>query len=139
LYTINDIIKNVYLYYRSRNSSVGIVTGYVLDCLGSFPGGDETFCLFHSVHAGSGAHSVSYPMGTGDSFPGDKAAGHEADHSPPSSVEFKNGGAMPPLPHTSSWHSAWSIKHRDNFTFLFFFLYGAAAHIGPWPPLYEVP
>jgi hypothetical protein len=23
--------------------------------------------------------------------------------------------------------------------FFFFFLYGAAAHIGPWPPLYEVP
>jgi hypothetical protein len=21
----------------------------------------------------------------------------------------------------------------------FFFLYGAAAHVGPWPPLYEVP
>jgi hypothetical protein len=22
---------------------------------------------------------------------------------------------------------------------LFFFLYGASAHVGPWPPLYEVP
>jgi hypothetical protein len=25
------------------------------------------------------------------------------------------------------------------FFFFFFFLYGAPAHIGPWPPLYEVP
>jgi hypothetical protein len=22
-----------------------------------------------------------------------------------------------PLPHTSSWHGAWLIEHRDNFTF----------------------
>jgi hypothetical protein len=26
-----------------------------------------------------------------------------ADHSPPSSAEVKNGGAIPPLPHKSSW------------------------------------
>jgi hypothetical protein len=29
----------------------------------------------HVVHTGSGAHPVSYPMGTGGSFPGGKAAG----------------------------------------------------------------
>jgi hypothetical protein len=27
----------------------------------------------------------------------------EADHSPPYSAKIKNGGAIPPLPHTSSW------------------------------------
>jgi hypothetical protein len=27
----------------------------------------------------------------------------------------------------------------DQLSDFFFFLYGAAAHIGPWPPLYEVP
>jgi hypothetical protein len=32
-----------------------------------------------------------------------KGAGHEADHPLPSSAEIKNGGAVPPLPHTSSW------------------------------------
>jgi hypothetical protein len=32
--------------------------------------------------------------------------GREADHSPPTSAEFKNGGAIPPLPYMSSWHSA---------------------------------
>jgi hypothetical protein len=31
--------------------------------------------LLHSVQADSGAHPASYPMGTGGSFPGDKAAG----------------------------------------------------------------
>jgi hypothetical protein len=28
-------------------------------------------------------------------------------------------------------------EYKD--VFFLFFLYGAAAHIGPWPPLYEVP
>jgi hypothetical protein len=45
--------------------------------------------------------------------------GHEADYSPPSSAEVKNGGAIPPLPHASSL-STWInslIKYRDNFTF----------------------
>jgi hypothetical protein len=27
-----------------------------------------------------------------------------------------------PLPHTSSWHSAELVKHRDNFAFTFFLL-----------------
>jgi hypothetical protein len=30
----------------------------------------------------------------------------EADYSPPSSVEVKNGEAIPLLPHTSSWRGA---------------------------------
>jgi hypothetical protein len=29
-----------------------------------------------------------------------------ADHSPPTSAEVKKGGAIPPLPHMSSWDSA---------------------------------
>jgi hypothetical protein len=28
----------------------------------------------------------------------------EADHSPPSNVKVKNGGAILPLPHTPLWH-----------------------------------
>jgi hypothetical protein len=50
-------------------------------------------------------------------LPGVKWPVHEADHSPPSSAEAKNGGAIPQLWHTSSWHSVKLIKHRDNFTF----------------------
>jgi hypothetical protein len=26
-------------------------------------------------------------------------------------------GSIPPLPHTPWWHSAWLVKHKDNFTF----------------------
>jgi hypothetical protein len=32
-----------------------------------------------------------------------KRQGHEADHSLPPSAEVKNGGAILPLPHVSSW------------------------------------
>jgi hypothetical protein len=52
--------------------------------------------------------------------PGLKKPGCEADHSPPSSAEVKNGGAIPPLPCMTSWHSAYLIKHRDNCIFLTF-------------------
>jgi hypothetical protein len=54
----------------------------------------------------SGAHPASYPMGTGGFSPGVKRPGREADHSLPSIAEVKNDGAIPPLPHMSSWHSA---------------------------------
>jgi hypothetical protein len=37
---------------------------------------------------------------------GVKRLGSEADHPPPSYAEVKNGEAIPPLPHMSSWHSA---------------------------------
>jgi hypothetical protein len=33
------------------------------------------FSLLHSIQTGSGARTASYPMGNGDSFPVDKAAG----------------------------------------------------------------
>jgi hypothetical protein len=43
--------------------------------------------------------------------------GREAGHSPPFCAEVRNGEAIPPLPHNSSWHSAELIKHRENFVF----------------------
>jgi hypothetical protein len=39
------------------------------------PAGTGNFSLHYRVQTGSGAHLTSYPMGTRDSFPGDKAAG----------------------------------------------------------------
>jgi hypothetical protein len=66
------------------------------------------FLPHRRVQTGPGAQSASYPMGTGVSFPRGKAAGREADHSPPYSAEAKNTwGAIPPLHHTSSWCSTW--------------------------------
>jgi hypothetical protein len=52
---------------QSGDSVVGIATGYGLD--------DQGVTLLHSVQTGSGARPASYSMGTGDSFPGGKAAG----------------------------------------------------------------
>jgi hypothetical protein len=62
--------------------------------------------LLHSVQTGSWAHPGTYQMGTEDSFPWVKRPRREADHSPPSSAEVKSGGAIPSLPHMSSWHCA---------------------------------
>jgi hypothetical protein len=56
-------------------------------------------------------------MATGDLSPEVKWLRYEADHSPPSGAEVKNGWTIPPLTHTSSWRGAYLIKHRDNFTF----------------------
>jgi hypothetical protein len=42
----------------------------------------------------------------GDLSPDVKWWRREADHSPPSIVEIKNGGALPPLSSTSSWRNA---------------------------------
>jgi hypothetical protein len=63
--------------------------------------GQEVFLLLHSVETGFRAHAASYPVGTRA-----KAAGHEADSSPPSAAKVKNGGAIPPLPDTSFWCGA---------------------------------
>jgi hypothetical protein len=41
--------------------------------------------------------------------------GHETDHSPPTSANAKNDGAILPLPHV---FMAWCLlKHRDTFSF----------------------
>jgi hypothetical protein len=70
-------VKNL-LKYNSRNSSVGTATNYGLDDRMNgvrIPAGAGDFSLRHRVQTGSGAHQVSYPVGTGGSFPGGKAAG----------------------------------------------------------------
>jgi hypothetical protein len=41
----------------------------------SSPDRVKNFSLLHVVQTGSGVHPTSYLMGTGGSFPGDKAAG----------------------------------------------------------------
>jgi hypothetical protein len=57
------------------------------------------FHFFHRVQTGCQAHPASYPMGIEDYFyPRLKQQRREADRSPPSSAEIKNGGAIPPLP-----------------------------------------
>jgi hypothetical protein len=41
-----------------------------------------------------------------DLYTGVKRQGREVDHSPPSSAEIKNDGAIPPLPSMFSWRGA---------------------------------
>jgi hypothetical protein len=43
-----------------------------------------------------------HPFGTGAITLQVKQAGREAERSPPSSANDKNGGSMPPLTHTSA-------------------------------------
>jgi hypothetical protein len=55
-----------------------VALSYWLDDRGSrfrFPAGAGNISLHHRVQNGSGAHPVSYPMGTRGSFPGGKAVG----------------------------------------------------------------
>jgi hypothetical protein len=71
-----------------------------------FPEGAKDFSIIHSVQTGSEANPASYSMGTKGSVPGVKQSRREADHSPRSTAEVKNEGAIPPLPHVSSRHNA---------------------------------
>jgi hypothetical protein len=91
----------------------------MLDDWSSITRRGRDFSLRHRVQTGSEAHQVSYPMGTTNSFPGIKRPGCEANHSPPTSVEFKNAWSYTStLPHVfMSWYL---IKHREAS-----WLYGA--------------
>jgi hypothetical protein len=80
---------------KSRCSSVSIATGSTAGI--RFPGGTSDFSVFHNVQTGSGAHPISFPKGIGDSFPGVKWPGREADHSP-QVPRSRKGGAISPLP-----------------------------------------
>jgi hypothetical protein len=91
---------------QTRDSSLGIGTGCGLEGRVSILGSGKRFFSIPQRPDWLLAQLVSYRMGTGGSFPGGKAAGREADHSPPSSAEVRYGGAIPPLSHTSSWRSA---------------------------------
>jgi hypothetical protein len=50
--------------------------------------------------------------------PGLKRMDREADHSPPSSGEANNCGAIPPLVHMPSWRGAYLIIYRESCNFL---------------------
>jgi hypothetical protein len=107
---------------ESLGNSVGIALGYGLDYRGSkvrFPAGARNFSLHYRVHNGSGAHQASCPMGTRGSFPGVKRPGHEADHSPLSSVKVKEWLALYlHSPNTPSWRGAQLKKaQRQLYSF----------------------
>jgi hypothetical protein len=92
----------------SRDSTFGIVTGYVLDDHGvgvRVPVGSRIFST-PVVQTGSGVDPTSYPMVLKALSPGVKRQGREADHSLPTSGKVKKMWIYTSTPHTSSWHSA---------------------------------
>jgi hypothetical protein len=86
------------------NSSVGVATGYGLDGPGSIPGSATLFSTVFRPTLEPTQPLIQWVQGA--LSPGVKRQGREADRSPPSSAEVKKGGATPPLPNMSSWHSA---------------------------------
>jgi hypothetical protein len=76
-----------------------------------FLAGLNKFSPLHSLWTGSGAHTTSFSVGTGGSYPGVKRLGLGSDHSPPSGVEVKNGEAVPPLTHVSSRYFSFYLDY----------------------------
>jgi hypothetical protein len=104
-------------------SSVHIGLGYGMDdrgCRVRFPAGAGNFSLHHRVQNGSGAHSVSYPIGTaggGALSLGVKRPGREADHSPPYSAEVKNAWNYTSTPQYA--FMAWCLVKAQEQLYLY--------------------
>jgi hypothetical protein len=95
---------------RSRDSSVGIVTGCGLDDRGLIPGrGKRFFCT--ASKAALGPPSLLSNGYRGLFRRGLKRTGREANHSPSFSANVKNGGATSPFPHSSAWCGVKLIKY----------------------------
>jgi hypothetical protein len=93
-------LQKYYSWRGSRDSSVGIATGYELDSR-------QCKIFLFSTASRPVLGPIQPPVqSTWFLSPGGKAAGDEANDSSPSSAEVKKGGAILPLPHMSSWHSA---------------------------------
>jgi hypothetical protein len=95
--------------YNSRDSSAGIEARLGLNYQGTgirFPAGVRNFYFLHEVQTSCGVHLATYRICI--------LEWREADHSPPSSAEVKNGGAITPLPHTSSWRGVQLIETINN-------------------------
>jgi hypothetical protein len=101
-----DLFRTVSkLMMMSQDGSVGIATGFGLDGRGSIPPGQEIFLFTVSRPALGPTHPpVQYAPGALSL--GVKRPWREADHSPPSSSEAKNGAAISALPYASSWRDA---------------------------------
>jgi hypothetical protein len=72
---------------RSCGNSVSSVTDYRQESWGSTSGGEKEFSLTLLIQTGSGAHPAYYTMVMAALSLFGKWPWHEADHSPPSSVE----------------------------------------------------
>jgi hypothetical protein len=92
----------------SRDSAVGIATGYGLDDRDVRVRVPVESRIFSSPRRPDRLWGPPNLLSNGYQrlFPGGKSAGCEADHSPSASAEVKKYGSLHPLPHTPSWCSA---------------------------------
>jgi hypothetical protein len=95
----NIFSPNTGTYSKSPDSSVGIATGYRLGGRGSIPDRGQIFLFSTASKPAIGPTQPPTQYAAGDPSPEIKRPGREAEHPPQSSVEVKNGGAIPPLPH----------------------------------------
>jgi hypothetical protein len=101
------------LYGLAANNpvrAVGIATGFGLDGRGLIPQCPEG--LWDPLSLVSNGTQVA-----GNLSPALKWPIREAYYSLPSCAKVNNGGAIPSLTHTISWHGASLIKHSENFSF----------------------
>jgi hypothetical protein len=89
--SVNHIYSGSADLHVSRDSAVGIATGYGLDDRGvEFESREgQEFSLLHVVQTGAGAPPISLSNRQRGLSPGVKRQGREADHSPPTSAEVK--------------------------------------------------
>jgi hypothetical protein len=113
-YEMDEILVIYHVIYRSRDSIVGIATGYGLDNWGvgvRVPVRSRIFSTSSRPALGSTHPHIQWVPGAPS--PVVRRPGREANHSPPASAEVKKMCSLRPLYHTPS------VKHRDNFTFTF--------------------
>jgi hypothetical protein len=86
---------------------------------GSIPGRCKIFVFSTAFRPALGPTQTTIQWVLGALSTGVKRPAREANHSPPSNAVVKNGGAVPPLLRMCFWHSAYLIKHSDNFIFYY--------------------
>jgi hypothetical protein len=102
---------------QSRDISVSIAVGYGLDGQGSIPGRGKILLLSITSRLGLGSTQSPIQWVPGAVTLGVKRQEREVDHSLPSCVQVKNGGAIPPLPIRLYDVVLNELSTRDNFTF----------------------
>jgi hypothetical protein len=88
-----------------------------LDDRGSIPGRDKKVSSSPQCPDRLWALPSLLTNGYRSCLPGIMRPGSEADYPTPPSAYVKDGKAIPPLPHTSSWRGAYLVTHKKCYPF----------------------